>query len=200
MMREQEEAPDRLPAGTRHVPGDVLASWGDDGPARLLDWFLDPGAASVALAGGAGEALWIEQYRSFVRLPSARGAYGLMFRDLAVDANRPALVHCTTGKDRTGWFVAALQRLLGVPEEAVMDHYLASRELVAPIAEPALAELAERGGDPELFRPIFDVRVAYLEAAMDEVRAVHGSIEAYFAEGLGVDDAAQQALIESFTA
>jgi protein-tyrosine phosphatase len=197
--REQEAAPDRLPAGTRHVPVDVLADWTDGGPGRLFAWFQDPPAARGALGDGGAEALWVEQYRAFVRRPGARAAFGALYRDLASGAHRPALVHCATGKDRTGWAAAALQLLLGVPEDAVMEHFLESRHHLPPLVEPMLAAFASGGGDPELLAPIVDVRPRYLEAAMDEVTAAYGSIEGYFGDGLGVDAATQAALRAAFT-
>jgi protein-tyrosine phosphatase len=141
----------------------------------------------------------VEQYRAFVRLPSARAGYGTLFRDLAIESNRPALVHCIAGKDRTGWVAAALQLLLDVPEEAVMDHFLESRLHLGPLVEPIPNAFAARCSDPELFRPILDVRPSYLEAALDEIRAGYGSIERYFSVGLGVDDATQEALRTAFT-
>jgi protein-tyrosine phosphatase len=199
MAREQEEAPDRLPAKTRHVPVDVLAGWTDGGPGRLFGWFEDPASGREALGNGGADALWVEQYRAFVRLPSARAAFGALFRDLADESHRPALVHCATGKDRTGWAVAALQLLLGVPEEAVMDHFLESRLHLGPLVEPFLAAFAARGGDPELLRPILDVRPGYLEAALGEVRRGYGSIEGYFDGGLGVDGPTREALRRAFT-
>jgi protein-tyrosine phosphatase len=199
VAREQAEAPDRLPAGTRHLPLDVLAAWAEDGPSRLFAWASDPAAAHDALEGGGAEALWVEQYRALVRLPSARTGYGALFRDLAVASHRPALAHCVTGKDRTGWVAAALQVLLGVPEDAVMDHFLESRHHLGPLVEPLLAAIAARGGDPELFRPALEVRPGYLEAALDEVRATYGTMERYFSDGLGVDEATQEALRAAFT-
>lgn len=199
MAREQAETPDRLPAGARHVPLDVLAAWTDGGPGQLFALFEDPASARSALGDGAAETLWVEQYRAFVRLPSARAGYGMLFRDLAIEPHRPALVHCATGKDRTGWVAAALQLLLDVPEEEVMAHYLESRRHIAPLVEPMLAAFAARGGDPELLRPILDVRPSYLEAALDEVRRGHGSIECYFNDGLDVDEATREALRTAFT-
>lgn len=199
MAREQAETPDRLPAGTTHVAVDVLGAWAEGGPGRLFALFEDPGSARSLLGDGAAETLWLDQYRAFVRLPSAQAAYGMLFRDLAIESRRPALVHCATGKDRTGWVAAALQLLLDVPEEEVMAHYLESRQHLAPLVEPMLAAFAARGGDPELLRPILDVRPGYLEAALDEVRSTYGSIERYFDAGLGVDEATQDVLRTAFT-
>ncbi|MHB8959872.1 MAG: tyrosine-protein phosphatase [Candidatus Limnocylindrales bacterium] len=199
MAREQASAPDRLPAATRHVPVDVLAGWTEGGPSRLFSWIEDPVAARVGLGDGGAEALWLEQYRAFVRRPSAHAGYGSLFRDLADDAHRPALVHCATGKDRTGWAAAALQLLLQVPEDAVIAHFLESRRHLGPLVEEMLRQITARGGDPELFRPILDVRPSYLEAALDAVRLEYGTIERYFSTGLGVDEATQEALRIAFT-
>ena len=43
-------------------------------------------------------------------------------RDLAY----PVLVHCTSGKDRTGVVVAALLKILQVPESIIIEEYLLS--------------------------------------------------------------------------
>jgi protein-tyrosine phosphatase len=75
-----------------------------------------------------------------------------------------------------------------------MAHYLESRERIAQLVEPVLAAFAARGGDPELFRPVFDVRPGYLLAGIAEARAAWGSVERYVADGLSVDAATRAAL------
>ncbi len=196
--REREAAPDRLPEGTAYVSGDVLADWTDGSPDRIFAWFDDPAAAREGLGDGRAEALWIEQYRRLVTLPSAHAAYGRLFRDLADGANRPALVHCSGGKDRTGWAAASLLLLLDVAPDIVMADYLRSGWHEDGSATAMMRDLAARGGDPELWRPIFTAEPRYLEAALDQVSVTFGSIEAYFAGGLGVDPATQEALRAAF--
>jgi len=197
--RERDHAPDRLPPGTAYVVGDVLAGWSEGGPDRVFAWFEDPAAARRELGGGGADALWTEQYRQLVTLPSARAAYGRLFREVAAAENRPALVHCSGGKDRTGWAVAALLLLLDVARDAVMADYLRSNGSRDDPAVAAMLEaLVERGGEPELWRPIFTAEPHYLEAALEEVRIAFGSIEAYFADGLAVDAATRDALRAAF--
>ena len=196
--RERELAPDpRLP-GAESVIGDVLADWTAGGPDRIFALFGDPDSARRELGGGRAEALWIDQYRRLVALPSARAAYGRLYRDLARAENRPALVHCSGGKDRTGWAAAALLLLLDVALDVVMSDYRASDSRERASAAAMMAALAERGGDPELWRPVFAAEPRYLEAALDEVRRSFGSIAAYFADGLGVDAATQDELRAAF--
>ena len=63
-----------------------------------------------------------------------------------------------------------------------------------PRRAPRAAAYAARGGNPDIVRVIFGVRPLYLEAAFAEVETVFGSIEGYFADGLGLDAAHQDAL------
>jgi protein-tyrosine phosphatase len=110
------------------------------------------------------------------------------------DEHRPALFHCTTGKDRTGWAAASLLSLLGVSEEEVMREYLLTNEQLVPRLQPVLDQFKAAGGDPELLMPVVGVRREYLDAAFDEMHTRFGSLEGYFADGLGIDAAAQQEL------
>ena len=195
---EREMAPDILLAGAGYVIGDVLADWSEGGPDRVFRWWTDPAAARRALGGGRAEALWTDQYRALVTLASARAAYGRLFRELARAENLPALVHCSGGKDRSGWAAAALLLLVGVGPDVVMTDYLRGGWRSEVGAAGLTRTLTERGGDPALWQPIFSARPAYLEAALDQVDRSFGSIEAYFGEGLGVDAATQDALRVAF--
>jgi protein-tyrosine phosphatase len=169
---------------------DVLGDSAEANPAELFRLMANPTLAEAALRDW-GPGLFERKYREFVRLPSARSAYGRLFADLARVERRPALFHCTTGKDRTGWAAAALLLLLEVPEDAVLDDFLLSNERIGSETQPMLDRFADAGGDPELLRPLAGVRASYLASALDEMRAGYGTIEGYFADGLGVDAATQ---------
>lgn len=60
-------------------------------------------------------------YRDILEHNGAEIARGL--RILADQANLPAIVHCTSGKDRTGLFVLALHLVLGVSLDDALEHY-----------------------------------------------------------------------------
>jgi protein-tyrosine phosphatase len=197
-VREREMAPDRLLPGMEYVSTDVLADWTEGSPDHMFAWLDDPEAAFRGLGGGRAEALWIDQYRKFVTLASAHAAYGRIFRDIARPDHRPALVHCSGGKDRSGWAAASLLLLLDVDPDVVMADYLRSGWHEGARASAMMRALVERGVDPELWRPIFNAEPRYLEAALDQVRRSFGSIEAYFADGLGVDAATRHALRAAF--
>ena len=63
-----------------------------------------------------------------------------------------------------------------------------------PAEQPVFDRFQAQRGDPELLRPVIGVERHYLEAALDEMGKEFGSIEGYFAEGLGLDAAAQGAV------
>jgi protein-tyrosine phosphatase len=191
---ERESAPDRLPGGAESVVADVLADDAGSTPATMGPLLEDPAAAERALGQGRSSLFFLEKYREFVTLPSARAAYRRLYIDLVSPERRPAIIHCTTGKDRTGWAVAALLLLLDVPEEHVMEDFLASGPALAPIMDPALDAFRSRGGDVALLEPLVGVKPEYLESALDEVRGSFGSMPGYFADGLGIDQAGQEAL------
>jgi protein-tyrosine phosphatase len=186
--------PDRLPPGSACVVADILGDSPGMKPADFARLFEDPAAAEAALGGGRSATFFVTAYRDFVRLDSARDGYRRLFTELAGGASMPALIHCTTGKDRTGWAAAALLLLLGVPDDAVMADYLLSGPRLLPMVRPLVEAFAASGGDPELVWPLVGVRPDYLEAALDEVRRRFGTIEGYFDEGLGVDARARAAL------
>lgn len=107
---------------------------------------------------------------------------------------QPALIHCTTGKDRTGWAAAALLLFLGASEDAVFADYLETNKILLPMFAPLLERFEAKGIDPTLLEGVLGVRREYLEASMAELAQVHGSIEAYFTDGLKIDASTQDQL------
>ena len=195
---EREVQPDRVPPGTGYVVVDVLKDLAYAAPAQLMKLPSDPKLAEEILGGGKALPLFEQGYREIVTLPSALAAYKRLFFDLSRDEHRPALFHCTTGKDRTGWAAASMLMLLGVPDEVVMHEYLLSNEQLLPALKPVFDRFESIGGDPELLLPAFSVRKEYLEAALDEMRRRFGTIEGYFTDGLGLDANILQALRVAF--
>ena len=71
-----------------------------------------------------------ETNRAFVGDAGMRAQFGTLFNELAsVDAAQ--LLHCTAGKDRTGWAAAVLQSIAGVDSATIMSDYLATNEYSA---------------------------------------------------------------------
>lgn len=183
---EREHSPDP-DLGAREVLLDVLAGRTGPGPASLISLIGDPEALAAALDDGKGAAMMKDAYSDLVLLDSAKRSYRSLFTSLA-DGALPALFHCTTGKDRTGWAAASLLLFLGVSREDVYSDYLMTNEELLPALRPMLDEAGRSGIDPDLLMPVLSVDAAYLDTALGLVETTWGSIEGYMAEGLDLDN------------
>jgi protein-tyrosine phosphatase len=195
---EREAHPDRLPDGVSYVVANPLAESPEESPTKIARSLATPQLAAQAFGMGGAAAFFHRIYRELVVLDSAHVALRRVYSGLARPSERPALLHCATGKDRTGWAVAALQLWLGVPEDAVMADFLASTSRLEPTVRPLLDDFAARGGDPELLRPLVGVMPEYLETALAAMRSTYGDVNGYFTAALGLDAVSQGLLRTAF--
>jgi protein-tyrosine phosphatase len=162
---ERSQSPDVVPEGATYSAMDVMADASPPTAADLDRFMADPALANEILGErGAAEAAE-QRFRDFVTTASAREGYGALFRRIARTADRPALVHCSTGKDRTGWAIAALLSLLAVPREHIVADYTESAERLEPLLAPARDACIRRGGTElnihVLARPIAEALDVY---------------------------------------
>jgi protein-tyrosine phosphatase len=195
---ERTPLPDELPPGVNNIWLDVLKDATGSAPTNLLALLQDPEQGNKELGDGKIEAVFITSYRDFVSLSSAKTAYHEFFTSLADRNKLPALFHCTTGKDRTGWGAAALLTLLDVPKETVMKDYLRSNDYILPLYKEVIDGYVAGGGIPSIPQAIFGVKEEYLKASFDEMETNYGAIENYFSEGLGIDATMQKTLRELY--
>jgi len=116
-------------------------------------------------------------------------AYRQMFA-LMLEAPGPTLIHCTAGKDRTGFGAALILAALGVPEKALIHDYLLTNEYVDP--SHSIKWFKHYTGvelDQAVVEPLYLVHEDYISAALSGLKESYGSIECYFREALGLDDA-----------
>jgi protein-tyrosine phosphatase len=197
---ERDAKPDRVPAGTADVALDVLADAPADGfgAHALQSLATDPSALAPLFAGGRAERALADSYRDIVGSRSALAAYRRLYTDLADPGIRPALIHCTTGKDRTGWGAAALLLFLGVSLDDVMQDYLFTNDELLPALTPLLDKFAADGGDPDQLRQVLGVKREYLETGLSEMSARYGDIDGYFRDGLRLEESTISALRAAF--
>jgi len=195
---ERTKRPEELPPGVNYVVLDVLADSPQAGPAQLERLMVDPEVANAELGGGKVETAFRASYREFVTLPSARREFHNLYQALGDRQQVPALFHCTTGKDRTGWAAAVFLSLMGVPKESVYADYLRSNDYILPAYQSAIDSFVAAGGDAEIPKAILGVKREYLDAAFDEVQKTYGSIERYLSEGLDISATEQQKLRELY--
>ena len=197
-VEEREAKPDVLPPGVKNVWLNVLADTKGVSPAEVEKMLSDPKKANAALGNGKANAAFVALYREFITLPSANAAFRKLFVEMSDKNQLPALYHCTTGKDRTGWVSAALLTLLGVPKATVYEDYLRSNEYILPAYKNFIDHFVAAGGQASIPQDLLGVKSEYLDAAFDQVKAQYGSIENYFDKGLGIDRAGQQKLRHRF--
>ena len=138
------------------------------------------------------ERAFVEQYRRFVTDHSAEFARALTY---ALDErNLPLLLHCTSGKDRTGFAISALLLALGTPQEHILEDYALTNSYMRDISNFFSASTP-----PELLQFVMAARPNYLQAAFDQMRRSYGSIDAYLAQALGLDDEKRSNLVRLLT-
>jgi protein-tyrosine phosphatase len=114
--------------------------------------------------------------------------YGAMLRRLAQPGALPAIVHCSAGKDRTGWAASLLLLIAGVPDTEIVAHYTESDLHRAEENTRALARIPD-GIDPDWLRPFFECRPEYARASLATLRAKWGDAERYALDALGLSPA-----------
>ncbi|KZO60225.1 tyrosine protein phosphatase [Dietzia sp. HMSC21D01] len=174
---EIERQPDVVPAGAEYVPIDVLGG--------------HTSAATLTTTGlvGVEEARreMAETYERFVLGDHERGAFGRAMSVLA-ESSGPAIVHCTAGKDRTGWVSALLQLLVGVREEDVVADYLLTREMSADFVAAIRAHVQSQMPEQlEAVEVLIGVEEANLRRSLDALAREFGDARRYLVEGAGVD-------------
>jgi len=173
---EVKAKPDQMPPGVQYHLLNVLADAKSTAPAELERLMHEPKLANVALGGDKIEELFKASYREFISAPSAKQSYRTLFLSLAAYQKLPAVFHCTTGKDRTGWAAASLLTLLGVPKETVMEDFMRTNEYTIPHYQQVIDGFVAAGGDRVIPIAIFGVKPEYIEASFDEIRKRYGTI------------------------
>ncbi len=184
---ERDEARDRVPrhAAVRSVHIPIRVNHHKDlGVVSRLLWLLFGDGRRLDY-----ESVARESYREYVT--DFRSEFGAVMRLASEPHNLPLLIHCTAGKDRTGFACSLIQRTLGVSADVVLDDYLKSNDHLDRFREVTLHRLRFLklfGISKQRILPLLEARSDYLEAAFDQIRAVHGTVDAYVSDGLGFSE------------
>ena len=130
-----------------------------------------------------------ESYRNYVRhnTHSFRALFGHLLQDRA-----PLVIHCTAGKDRTGFASALILHALGVPDDVIAEDYLLTNRFYRRDATAA-TDLPE-----DVRSAIGSVEASYLAAAFEAVSSEYGDLETYLSDGLKLGAAERSALKERY--
>src|SRR5450759_3578541 len=118
-----------------------------------------------------------DSYRSYVRYNTPR--FRALFAHLLED-RAPLVIHCTAGKDRTGFACALILHALGVPDDLIAQDYLLTNRFYRrdPSASSDLSD--------DVRQILGSVEASFLAAAFDAISAEYGDLETYFSDGLGL--------------
>ena len=134
-------------------------------------------AAGTALSSIDALDVMRDSYRNYVRhnTPSFRALFGHLLEDRA-----PLVIHCTAGKDRTGFACALILHALGVSEDVIAEDYLLTNRLYRrdPNSSSDLPD--------EVRRVLGSVETSFLAAAFEAIAEEYGGLEGYFSDGLNL--------------
>jgi protein-tyrosine phosphatase len=130
-----------------------------------------------------------ETYRAFVTDNSPR--FAELFAHL-LERDLPSVVHCTAGKDRTGFAVALVLLALGVPRQTVMHDYLLTNH------HYRMPEAYAGSAPNEVLRVLWQVQEDFLHAAFDAIERDFGGLESYLNRALALTPAARERLAQMY--
>jgi protein-tyrosine phosphatase len=141
------------------------------------------------LSADAALEIMRESYRNYVRLNTH--SFRALFTHL-LDDRAPLVIHCTAGKDRTGFACALVLRSLGVADDVIAGDYLLTNRFYRrdPTAGTDLPD--------DVRQAIGSVDASFLAAGFEAIGADYGDLENYFRDGLGLGGRERAALKERY--
>ena len=102
----------------------------------------------------------------------------------------PVAWHCSAGKDRTGFASAILLRILGVPQQTILDDYMLSKAYAIEARRRDLLLLRVFKGQEaaDKLEVLMGVERDWLQAGFEEIDAQFGSFDSYVRDGLGLSE------------
>jgi protein-tyrosine phosphatase len=172
---ERAIKPNRLPAGASMRTVEIPFV-----PRGVPEMFREILAGAIDAEGIERQVLG--HYRSFPLDHIAE--YRQMLDLIGRGENLPLLVHCTSGKDRTGFAAAIILTAVGATRQTVLEDYVLTnlyRRQIQHLLGPATPA--------SLTAMLTSAQPKYLEAAFEVIDRTYGSTDAYLERGLLLDDA-----------
>jgi protein-tyrosine phosphatase len=142
-------------------------------------------ASGAPLSPDAALDVMRDSYRNYVLHNTQR--YRALFAHMLED-RAPLVIHCTAGKDRTGFACALILHALGAPDEVIAEDYLLTNRYYR-------RDLNATTDLPDDVRIVLaSVEASFLAAAFEAVAAEYGNLENYFGDGLGLGPRERAAL------
>jgi protein-tyrosine phosphatase len=106
---------------------------------------------------------------------------------LSDEENLPAIIHCSAGKDRTGFISYLLQSLAGVDSDTIHEDYLLTNDYMFNGKDVKKQELLFKiltlgKFNLNVFRPYQEAKPEYLKSVSEEIIKNHKTVEEYLVE------------------
>ena len=137
-------------------------------------------AAGTPLSTDHAVEVMRESYSGYVQNNTQR--YRTLFAHLLEDS-APLVIHCTAGKDRTGFACALILHTLGVSRDTIAADYLLTNRFYRRDPNHS-SDLPD-----EIKQVLGSVQEAFLAAAFEAIDADYGDLETYLRDGLGLGKA-----------
>jgi protein-tyrosine phosphatase len=174
-------------------------SWlGDEDAPNRAELPVSPGSAdsfTKSIDDGIIEVydstdLMKDMNRDFVINQTSQ--YARMFQ-LMLRGDHPILIHCASGKDRTGFGAAIILDVLGVHEETIVEDYLLTNQYLS--VEKEMERLSNTFVDSRGFvvpdsvlHPMIEIRPEYIKACFEEIEHRYESKQHFYEAALGLDE------------
>ena len=155
------------------------------------------GGGQVVMTPEKARERMLAVYRRMPVNPAMIWIFREYFRALD-ESGGGSLVHCFAGKDRTGIAASLLLHALGVHRDDIMAEFLLTNDAPtrAILERQSLPRMEAHYGaiDPEALHNLMGVLPEYFDTYVAEVTRDHGTLDAYLATILGVDEDRKQRL------
>lgn len=184
LFSEVAAKPDRLPPGhgLRLLSPGFIPQGTEDMLRRVGDGELD--AAGIHAEVSRHYRLFAEHHLK---------EYVSTFRMILEGDGRPVLLHCTSGKDRTGFGIALILTMAGCDEETIIADYVMTNDCRRDIHF-----LFRKSVEPAAVAMLTSAKPDYIRIALGALRRVHGPSESWLA-AMGFDAAERARLREIVT-
>ena len=135
-------------------------------------------ASGTQLSADHAVEVMRDSYRNYVQqnTPRFRALFAHLLEDRA-----PLVIHCTAGKDRTGFACALILHTLGVSDDVIAEDYLLTNRYYRRDPNNG-SELPD-----DVKNVLGTVQTSFLGAAFEAIEADYGDLETYLRDGLGLD-------------
>ncbi len=181
--RQGDGGPNRIPDGPDYIQLEMIDVGGGGELLRTTLMSGDQALIEERFGNGKADELAGMFVIDLALDPRKQQVYRRFLQVVDDAGDRPVMWHCSAGKDRAGWAATLLGIALGVPDDAMVEHYLASN-IHRPV-ESRLAHYAARGVDAEVVRPFLMVHEQYLRAGLAAIDERWSSRLDYLNDALG---------------